>query len=215
MEALKCSKISWQLAALTLPLIKHSGPTPAPQTITDCGYLTLDFGHFGISFSPVFLQTLAPWFLNDMQPLSPGQVLLPLFLVQKWLDLGNAAPIAHFLHTPVHGGSGCFYSRLSPMLSQVPQGLESVLLHNLPQGPVISSRCAAFFCHTFSFPQTCLDTALWEQPICSEISFCVYPLAWGCQWWPCGQLLQSGRQSYRGLRVFKSLRNLLQVFRVN
>lgn len=52
------------IAALTLPLIKHSGPTPAadmaPQTITDCGYLTLDFRHFGISLSPVFLQTLAP-----------------------------------------------------------------------------------------------------------------------------------------------------------
>uniref|UniRef100_A0A8C1EAD5 Retinoic acid receptor beta n=1 Tax=Cyprinus carpio carpio TaxID=630221 RepID=A0A8C1EAD5_CYPCA len=56
---------------------------------------------------------------------SPGQALLPLFLVQK--------------HTPVHGGSGCFYSRLSPLLPQVPQGLESVLLHNLPQGPVTSS----------------------------------------------------------------------------
>uniref|UniRef100_A0A9J7Z0I6 Transposase Tc1-like domain-containing protein n=1 Tax=Cyprinus carpio carpio TaxID=630221 RepID=A0A9J7Z0I6_CYPCA len=44
--------------------LKSSGPTPAadmaPQTITDCGYLTLDFRHFGISFSPVFLQTLAP-----------------------------------------------------------------------------------------------------------------------------------------------------------
>uniref|UniRef100_A0A9J8DA85 Coagulation factor IXa n=1 Tax=Cyprinus carpio carpio TaxID=630221 RepID=A0A9J8DA85_CYPCA len=62
---------------------------------------------------------------------SPGQAPLPLFLVQK--------------HTPVHGGSGCFYSRLSPLLPQVPQGLESVLLHNLPQGPVTSSRCAAFF----------------------------------------------------------------------
>ncbi|KAG1970993.1 hypothetical protein F2P79_002280 [Pimephales promelas] len=67
-----------------------------------------------------------------MQPLSnspvlllcsPGQALLPLFLVQKWLDLlGNAAPVAHFLHTSVHGGSGCFYSRLSPLLPQVPQG---------------------------------------------------------------------------------------------
>uniref|UniRef100_A0A9J7YDW9 Tc1-like transposase DDE domain-containing protein n=1 Tax=Cyprinus carpio carpio TaxID=630221 RepID=A0A9J7YDW9_CYPCA len=66
---------------------------------------------------------------------SPGQALLPLFLVQK--------------HTPVHGGSGCFYSRLSPLLPQVPQGLESVLLHNLPQGPVTSSRCAAFFATLF------------------------------------------------------------------
>uniref|UniRef100_A0A8C2I8Y3 TBK1 binding protein 1 n=1 Tax=Cyprinus carpio TaxID=7962 RepID=A0A8C2I8Y3_CYPCA len=44
------------LAALTLPLIKHSGQTPAadmaPQTITECGYLALDFRHFSISFSP-------------------------------------------------------------------------------------------------------------------------------------------------------------------
>ncbi|TRY92554.1 hypothetical protein DNTS_029828 [Danionella cerebrum] len=64
-----------QLAALTPPLIKHSGPTPeadmAPQTTTNCGYLTLDF-------SPVLLLC------------SPSQAFLPLFLVQKLLDLGNA-----------------------------------------------------------------------------------------------------------------------------
>ncbi|KAI2666516.1 Bifunctional glutamine synthetase adenylyltransferase/adenylyl-removing enzyme [Labeo rohita] len=110
---------------------------------------------------------------------SPGQALLTLFLVQKWLDLGNAAPVAHFLHTPVHGGSRCFYSRLSPLLPQVPQSLESVLLHNLPQGPVTSSRCAAFSAPHFflptDIPLRCLDTALWEQPIRSEISFCVLP----------------------------------------
>ena len=75
---------------------------------------------------------------------SPGQALLPLFLVQKWLDLGNAAPEAHFLHTPVHCGSGCFNSRLSPLLLEVPHGLESVLLHNLPQGLVTSSCCTEF-----------------------------------------------------------------------
>uniref|UniRef100_A0A9J7YE46 HTH cro/C1-type domain-containing protein n=1 Tax=Cyprinus carpio carpio TaxID=630221 RepID=A0A9J7YE46_CYPCA len=65
-----------------------------------------------------------------------------------------------------------------PLLPQVPQGLESVLLHNLPQGPVTSSRCAAFLPHFFlptDFPLRCLDTALWEQPIRSEISFCVLP----------------------------------------
>nr|XP_021326568.1 mast/stem cell growth factor receptor kita-like [Danio rerio] len=80
---------------MTLPLIKHSGPTPAgdmaPQTITDCG---------------------------------PGQALLPLFLVQKWLDLGN---VAHFLHTPVHGDSGCFFSTLSQLLPQVPQAFLSLV----------------------------------------------------------------------------------------
>uniref|UniRef100_A0A9J7XNB1 HTH cro/C1-type domain-containing protein n=1 Tax=Cyprinus carpio carpio TaxID=630221 RepID=A0A9J7XNB1_CYPCA len=81
----------------------------------------------------VFQHDLAP--AHMLLLCSPGQALLPLFLVQK--------------HTPVHGGSGCFYSRLSPLLPQVPQGLESVLLHNLPQGPVTSSRCAAFFATLF------------------------------------------------------------------
>ncbi|MED6285844.1 hypothetical protein CHARACLAT_033360 [Characodon lateralis] len=44
---MKCSKTSWQTAAYTLDVRKHSGPTPAddmaPQTITDCGNFTLDF----------------------------------------------------------------------------------------------------------------------------------------------------------------------------
>uniref|UniRef100_A0A9J7Y8Y0 Tc1-like transposase DDE domain-containing protein n=1 Tax=Cyprinus carpio carpio TaxID=630221 RepID=A0A9J7Y8Y0_CYPCA len=85
---------------------------------------------------------------------SPGQALLPLFLVQK--------------HTPVHGGSGCFYSRLSPLLPQVPQGLESVLLHNLPQGPVTSSRCAAFFATLFP------SHAQWSKVLFSDESkFCM------------------------------------------
>ncbi len=64
----KCSKISWYMAALTLDLIKHSGPTPAdvtaPQIITDCGNFTLDFKQVGFCASPLFLQTLGPWFPN-------------------------------------------------------------------------------------------------------------------------------------------------------
>lgn len=77
---------------------------------------------------------------------------------------------------PVHGGSGSFYSRRSLLLLQVPQGLGSALLHNPPQGPLISSACAAFSATLFSshrLPTEVLDTELWEQPICSEMSFCV------------------------------------------
>ncbi|KAL4009547.1 hypothetical protein ACER0C_003399 [Sarotherodon galilaeus] len=101
---------------------------------------------------------------------SPGQALLPLFLLQKWLDLGNAAPVAHFLHTPVHGGSGCFYSRLSPLLPQVPQGLESVLLHNLPQAPdvlkdPVSTSCGHWFC------RQCISS-YWNQSASSGDSSC-------------------------------------------
>ncbi len=49
------------MAALTLDLIKHNGPTPAdvtaPQIITDFGNFTLDFKQLGFCASAVFLQT--------------------------------------------------------------------------------------------------------------------------------------------------------------
>ncbi len=45
-----------------------SGPTPADdmtaQIITDCGNFTLDFKQHGFCASPLFLQTLGPWFPN-------------------------------------------------------------------------------------------------------------------------------------------------------
>ncbi len=50
---------------------KHNGPTPAddiaPQIITDCGNLTLDFKQLGLWASPPFLQTLGPCFPNEIQ----------------------------------------------------------------------------------------------------------------------------------------------------
>ena len=110
-----------------------------------CQSLEEDWGEGSAKFAFIRKKYFGPLSNSAVLLLcSPGQALLLLFLVQKWLDLGNAAPVAHFLHTPVHGGSGCFYSRLSPLLPQVPQGLESALLHNLPQGPVTSCGCAAF-----------------------------------------------------------------------
>ncbi len=70
---MKCSKTSWYTAVLTLDLRKHSGPTPAddmaPQTITDCGNFTLDLKQRGFCASPLFLQTLGPWFPKEMQNL--------------------------------------------------------------------------------------------------------------------------------------------------
>ncbi len=58
---------------MTLVFKKHNGPTPAdditPQIITDCGNLTLDFKQLGLWASPPFLQTLGPWFPNEIQNL--------------------------------------------------------------------------------------------------------------------------------------------------
>ncbi len=70
---MKCSKISGQTGAVTLVFKKHNRPTPAddiaPQIITDCGNLTLDFKQLGLRASPPFLQTLGPWFPNEIQNL--------------------------------------------------------------------------------------------------------------------------------------------------
>ena len=163
--------------------------------------------HFGpLSNSPVLLLC------------SPGQALLPLFLVQKCLDLGNAAPVAHFLHTPVHSSCGCLYSRLSPLLPQVPQGLETVLLHNLSQGPVTSSGCATF--SATLFPSHRLPTEMpWDSILGTAYSLrnvflCLTLLLEGVN----NGLLDSSQVGslthYCGfewrtrLGVFKSLRNL-------
>ncbi len=68
---MKCSKISWKTGAATLVFKKHNGPTPAddiaPQIITECGNLTLDLKQLGLWASPPFLQTLGPWFPNEVQ----------------------------------------------------------------------------------------------------------------------------------------------------
>ncbi len=69
--SMQCSTISW--CAVMLVFKKHNGPTPgddiAPQIITDCGNLTLDFKQLGLWASPPFLQTLGPWFPNEIQNL--------------------------------------------------------------------------------------------------------------------------------------------------
>ncbi len=68
--------ISWSLNQVLVALAlcagaKSSGPTPAddmaPQTITDCGNFTLDLKQRGFRASPLFLQTLGPWFPKEMQ----------------------------------------------------------------------------------------------------------------------------------------------------
>ncbi len=58
------------MGALTVDFRKHSGSTPADdmaaQINTDCGNFTLDFKQHGFCASPLFLQTLGPWFPKEM-----------------------------------------------------------------------------------------------------------------------------------------------------
>ncbi len=183
------------MAALTVDFRKHSGPTPADdmaaQIITDCGNFTLDFKQHGFCASPLFLQTLGPWFPNEMQNLlssekrtldhwdiflhSPGKTLLTLSLVQKWL--GSPFPedvwawwlLMHWLQ-----------------LQSTPcEALPSVWISF---AWLYSQACSHPCCLcTFSYPNPsfqstlhliCFDTALCKQPHLSVMTFCDLPSLW-------------------------------------
>ncbi len=163
---------------MTLVFKKHNGPTPAddiaPQIITDCGNLTLDFMQLGLWASPPFLQTLGPWFpmkyktcshlKEDFGPLgnspvllllSPGKTPLTLSVVQEWLNKRNTTTVAKFLDTSVCGGSWCLDPSLSQFLVKFTQILESILLNNPHKAAVLSVGCASF--SSTLFPSTQLS----------------------------------------------------------
>ncbi len=183
------------MAALTVDFRKHSGPTPeddmAAQIITDCGNFTLDFKQHGFCASPLFLQTLGPWFPNEIQNLlssekrtldhwvlflhSPGKTLLTLSLVQKWL--GSPFPediwawwlLMHWLQ-----------------LQSTPcEALPSVWISF---AWLYSQACGHPCCLcTFSYPNysfqstlhlICFDTALCKQPHLSVMTLCDLPSLW-------------------------------------
>ncbi len=115
---------------------KLNGPTTAddiaPQIITDCVNLTLDFKQLWAS--PPFLQTLGPWFFKwnnemklnenllssdkeDFGPLGNSPVLLLLSPGKTPLTTTEAK----FLDTSVCGGSWCLDPSLNPFLVKFTQ----------------------------------------------------------------------------------------------
>ncbi len=197
------------MSALTVDFRKHSGPTPADdmaaQIITDCGNFTLDFKKHGFCVSPLFLQTLGPWFpmkskltfiwKEDFGPLSnspvllllsPGKMLLTMSLVQKWL--GGSFPedvwarwlLMHWLQL-----------QFTPC-----EDLPSVWIgFAWPYSQACGHPCClCTFSHPISSFQStlhliCCDTALLEQPPLSVMTLCDLPSLWRCQWSSSGPLL--------------------------
>ncbi len=99
-----CNDVSFQKTQWT--------NTVAPQIITDCGNLTLDFKQLGLWASPPFLQTLGPWFPNEIQNLfsSEKRTLDHWAKVILLLRPGKTpltTTVAKFLDTSVCGGSWC------------------------------------------------------------------------------------------------------------
>ncbi len=149
------------MAVLTVDFRKHSGPTPADdmaaQIITDCGNFTLDFKQHGFCASPLFLQTLGPWFPNEMQNLlsSEKRTLDHWATVQFFFSTAQvrcfwrclwfrSGLVALFLKMSDRGDSWCTDSSFSPLLVKLSQVFESALLDCIPKLAVIPVACAPF-----------------------------------------------------------------------
>ncbi len=186
-ESMKCSKMYCKMGAVTLVFQKHNGPTPAddiaPQIITDCGNLTLDFKQLGLWASPPFLQTLGPWlpkkkkklaliWKEDFGPLGNSPVLLLLSPGKTPLT----ATVAKFLDMSVCGGSWCLAPSLSPFLVKFTQNFELILLDNPHKAAVLSVGCASF--SSTLFPSTQLSVnMLGYSTLWTASFFCN-----GCLW---------------------------------
>ncbi len=193
-ESMKCSKTSWYMAVLTLDLRKHNGPTPAddmaPQTITDCGKLYTGPQATWFCASPLFLQTLGPWFPKEMQNLLSSENII--------LDHSAAVQSRRFwrwLWSRVAGHKECdswnpclAYVCASGSLALTPAAVHSLwisptfwmgcLFHNPLQGRLSLLLVPFFLPHLFlpfASLLMCLDTELCEQPDSFAMTFCVLP----------------------------------------
>ncbi len=217
---MKCSKTSWYTAVLTLDLRKHSGPTPAddmaPQTITDCGNFTLDLKQRGFCASPLFLQTLGPWFPKEMQNLlsSENITLDHSAAVQSFLSLAQARCFWRCLL--FKSGLTQGMRQLKPMSCirlcvVVLEALTPAAVHSLWISPTFLNgfcftilsrvRLSLLLIHfflphlflPFASLLMCLDTELCEQPASLQWPFVSCPPCARCQWSSFGQL--SSQQS--------------------
>ncbi len=165
------------MAALTVDFRKHSGPTPADdmaaQIITDCGNFTLDFKQHGFCASPLFLQTLGPWFPNEMQNLLSSEkglwttefffstAQVRRFWCCLWFRSGL---VALFLKTSERGDSWCTDSSFSPLLVKLSQVFESALLDSILKLAVIPVACAPLL-PKFFLPVNFAFNMLWYSTL--------------------------------------------------
>ncbi len=144
----------------------------------------------GLWASPPFLQTLGPWFPNEIQNLlsSEKRTLDHWATVQFFFSLAQVRCLwrclwsrsgltrgIRQLYTSVCGGSWRLDPSLSPFLVKFTQILESILLDNPHKAAVLSVM------HLFlplNFLLTCLDTALCEQPASLAMNVCGLPSLW-------------------------------------
>ncbi len=173
----------------------NSGPTPAddmaPQTITDCGNFTLDLKQRGFCASPLFLQTLGPWFPKEMQNLLSSENIT--------LDHSAAVQSRRFWRCLLFkSGLTQGMRQLKPMSCirlcvVVLEALTPAAVHSLWISPTflngfcftilsrvrLSPLLVHFFLPHLFLPFApllmCLETELCEQPASFAMTFCVLP----------------------------------------
>ncbi len=170
----------------------------APQPSLTVENFTLDLKQRGFCASPLFLQTLGPWFPKEMQNLlsseninfgplssspvlfvfSPGETLLTLSVVQEWLDTRNATAETHVLYTSVRSGSWSTDSSCQSTLCEFPHILNGFCFTILSRVQLSLLLVHFFLPHLFlpfASLLMCLDTELCEQPASFAMTFCVLP----------------------------------------
>ncbi len=143
-------------------------PDPS-QIITDCGNFTLDLKQHWLCVSPLFLQTLEPWFPNEIHNLlsSEKRTLDHWATVQSFLSLAQikcfwrcfcfrSGLVALFLKTSVRGDSWCTDSSFSSLLVKLSQVFESALFDSILKLAVVSVACAHFTTQFLPSSQLCI-----------------------------------------------------------
>ncbi len=147
------------MAALTLDLIKHSGPTPADDMakFTDFGKLLSGLQEAWILCLFSLPPDSRPWFPNEMQNLhlSEKRTMDHWATVQFFFSTAQvrcfwhcfcfrSGLVALFLKTSERGDSWCTDSSFSPLLVKLSQVFESALLDCILKITVIPVACAPF-----------------------------------------------------------------------
>ncbi len=184
------------MAALTVDFKKYCGPTPADDMAadceTDCGNFTLDFKLNRFWASPLFLQTLGPWFPNEMQNLlsSEKRTLDHWATDQLFFSLAQLRCFWRCLW--FRSGLVALFLKMSWAWWLLMQ-LQSTPCEALPSvwisfAWLYSQACGHPCCLcTFSYSISsfqstlhviCFDTALFEQPPLSVMTLCDLPSLW-------------------------------------
>ncbi len=158
------------------------------QIITDCGNFTLDFKQHGFCVSPLFLQTLGPWFPNEILNLlsSEKRTLDHWETIQFFFSLAQVrcfwrcfcfrrGLVALFLKMSERGDSWCTDPSFSLLLVKLSQVFESALLDSILKPAVIAVACAHFL-PNFFFPVNFAFNMLWYSTPWTATPFSNDPL---------------------------------------